>query len=324
MTQQLGLSENPVTALPAGIRYALREMRDEWRHILRYLLETEVHVYAFSISANVLLSFFPFLLVMVAICRHILHWQAAELSIYVAIKDYFPGMTGSFLAYNLHEASRYSRTLEWVSVLLLLFAANGVFLPLEVALNRAWGITKNRSLLKNQLVSTGLIFACGGLATVSVMMTGGAQVMWSSITGQGLQTLEAHLTERFQPTQVPFLIASLSKLATVPVTILILFLIYSYLPNTKVPKRLVMPRAILVGICLEGMKGINVVIWPWLLKKLDREYGPFQNTVTIIMWSFFAALIVLAGADWSARMARRQQAVAESQAALPAPGASAP
>ena len=30
----------------------------------RYWMQTEVHVYAFSVAANVLLSFFPFLIVM--------------------------------------------------------------------------------------------------------------------------------------------------------------------------------------------------------------------------------------------------------------------
>ena len=32
-------------------------------------MEVNVHVYAFSIAANVLLSFFPFLVVMSSICR---------------------------------------------------------------------------------------------------------------------------------------------------------------------------------------------------------------------------------------------------------------
>jgi len=47
------------------------------------------------------------------------------------------------------------------SVFLLLFTANGIFEPLEVALNRAWGIAKNRSFVKNQIISLALIFACG-------------------------------------------------------------------------------------------------------------------------------------------------------------------
>jgi membrane protein len=48
--------------------------------------------------------------------------------------------------------------LHWGSMFLLLLTANGIFEPLEVALNRAWGVAKNRSHFKNQLISLGLIF----------------------------------------------------------------------------------------------------------------------------------------------------------------------
>ena len=56
-------------------------------------------------------------------------------------------------------------------MVLLLFTANGVFEPLEVALNRAWGVTRNRSYLKNQLLSFFLILLCGGLVLGSLLLT---------------------------------------------------------------------------------------------------------------------------------------------------------
>jgi uncharacterized BrkB/YihY/UPF0761 family membrane protein len=37
---------------------------------------------------------------------------------------------------------------------------------------------------------------------------------------------------------------------------------------------------------------------------LQSEYGPFYYTVTIILWGFLAALVVLAGAEWTARRAQ--------------------
>ena len=59
--------------------------------------------------------------------------------------------------------------------------------------------------------------------------------------------------------------------------------------------------AILVGLALELLKYINLLTWPFLKAKLQKEYGPFYISVTIILWSFVSAMIVLAGADWSAR-----------------------
>src|SRR6476659_3690481 len=134
---------------------------------MRYLSGTEVHVYALAISASVLLSFFPFLNVMLSMCRNVLHSRAAEDAIYLALNDYFPGELASFLKRNLAPQGQ----LQFTSMILLLFTANGIFEPLEVALNRAWGVTENRSYLRNQLVSLGLIFLCGGLSLLSLMLT---------------------------------------------------------------------------------------------------------------------------------------------------------
>src|SRR3954451_13486887 len=130
-------------------------------------METEPQGYALAIAASVLLSFFPFCNVMLSICRNVLHWRAAEDAIYLALNDYFPGELAEFIRRNL----TLKGDLHIGSMVLLLFTANGIFEPLEVALNRAWGATVNRSYVRNQLVALGMIFACGALALLSVMLT---------------------------------------------------------------------------------------------------------------------------------------------------------
>ena len=287
------------------IRRSVVELRTDLPALGRYLIDPEAHVYAFSIAANVLLSFFPFMLVMLAICRHLLHLPAVEVSMYVAIRDYFPGETGRFMAYNLKVAADYTRNLEWVSVLLLLFTANGIFLPLEVALNRAWGVKANRSIWKNQLVSMGLIFSCGALALLSGVLTGGGHVLFNMLTGGDVMALRDSLTDVRTIHWAPAPLVLLFKICSIPVTVTILFLVFWLLPNTKVPWRALIPRAIVIGLFLEVLKWVNLLIWPWLYEKFSREFGPFRNSVTILTWSFLAALGVLAGADWTARRVRR-------------------
>ncbi len=270
---------------------ACRELRHDIRPMARYWMQTEAHVHAMAIAGYVLLSFFPFMLVVIALCRNVLQSPDAELALYVAIRDYFPGETGDFLVRNLRVSANLNRNLEWVSVLLLLFTANGVFIPLEVALNRAWGVSVNRSIVMNQLVSIGLIFTCGGLALLSAAMTGAGGTVWRVIFGPGAAA-------------PGMLMAAVFKLASIPITIFVLFLVYWLLPNTKVPARLILPRAVVIGLALEALKWVNLLVWPWLYTKLSREYGVFVNSVTILTWSSLAALAVLGGADWSARRAR--------------------
>src|SRR5258708_28955444 len=56
----------------------------------RYWMQTEVHVYAFSVAANVLLSFFPFLIVMLSFSRRgFCAWRAVA-ALDLAPRHYFP------------------------------------------------------------------------------------------------------------------------------------------------------------------------------------------------------------------------------------------
>jgi len=109
-----------------------------------------------------------------------------------------------------------------------------------------------------------------------------------------------------------FFAYGLFKLASIPFTIFILFLVYWKLPNTQVPWRQVLPRAAVIGLLLEALKWVNWLTWPWFLNKFRREYGVFSNSITILTWSFFAALVVLAGADWSARRSRVAEAISKT------------
>ena len=290
----------------SSVRGASLEFFRDWKAVGGYLTEPEAHVFAFSIAANVLLAFYPFVLVMLSISKHIFHSTPAIRALYLAITDYFPGDTGIVIVKNLDRSLQQVRSMEWVSVLLLLLIANGVFLPLEVALNRAWGVVKGRNLLMNQVISTGLIFTCGILALLSATATASGRILWEQAFG---------IT-----TEVPWLIShGVFKLASLPFTVLILFLVYWRLPNTKVPAGQVLPRAAVIAVILELLKGLNFAIWPWVRMKFQREYGGFVDSITILTWSFFAGLIVLAGADWSARRARAAQALEKAAAAEDAP-----
>jgi membrane protein len=258
------------------------------RPTVRYLLETEAHVYALAISASVLLAFFPFLTVMLSICRDFLHWPAAVDAIGLAVGDFFSGPAGQSIVYHLGLGAWYIHKLSITSIFLLLFTANGIFEPLEVALNRAWGVTTNRSYLKNQLISLGLIVACGALALVSLLFT--------ALGGKYI-TLLPHFFAAFGA----FTRELIFKLAALPVSIFALFLVYWLLPNRKIEPARVAPVAIVVGLILESLKYFNRLFASFIHQKLDNEYKIFEYSVTIVLWSFAAALIVLAGAHWTAR-----------------------
>jgi YihY family inner membrane protein len=264
----------------------LERVRPWWTRIkptVHYLMETEAHVYALAIAASTLLAFYPFVIVMTAICRDILHWPAAAGAVTLALKDFFAGEQGDFIVRNI--AADFGATkLHLTSIFLLLFTSNGVFEPMEVALNRAWGVTENRTYIKNQIVSLGLIFACGGLVLISLMLTALPKEMLP-----------------FSGWFAEFMEKVFFKLAAVPISILALFLVYWQLPNRKVDPRRVARVAVVVGLIIEGCKYVNLLVAPLLQRKFREDYGVFRHSVTILVLSFLASLIVLGGAHWTAK-----------------------
>lgn len=260
--------------LPSLESYVEAPVR-HWSPTIRYLSQTEVHVYALAIGASVLLSFFPFLIVMMWLVRDAFHLPAAQSALVSMLKDYFPADLGSEILKNLNKVTH--RRFQVTSILLLLFTSNGIFEPLEIALNRAWGVKENRSYLKNQILSLFLILLCGGLALSSILLTAiNRQPAWLTIP--------------------------VYRLAAIPVTILSLFLTYWLLPNRRVPIGRVIPVAAFVGLGLEGMKYLFLYAWGWLNLKLRNEYGEtFRYSVALIIFTMLSAFLVLAGAEWSAR-----------------------
>lgn len=258
-----------------------------WSPTARFLAQTEAHVFALSVAASVLLSFFPFLIVMESLCRYTLRWPAAIDAINLALMDYFPADIGAFIARNLAAVVAHNGPAQAVSVILLLFTANGVFEPLEVALNRVWGVGQNRPYLKNQILSLLLILICGVLVLGSLLLTAKNQEL--------VRTL-------FQMRSVPGWITwIIFKLAAVPITVLVLFILYWALPNRRVPALPLLSVSIFVGVALEILRYVFMFLAPWLTAKLTREYGPFHISVSILLLSFVSAMTVLAGAEWSRR-----------------------
>ncbi len=52
-------------------------------------------------------------------------------------------------------------------------------------------------------------------------------------------------------------------------------------------------------MAVEAVKYLYLLVWPWL--DFRRAYGPFFISVTLIVWGVISSLVVLAGAEISAR-----------------------
>ena len=57
---------------------------------VKYLLRTEVHTFAFSVAANALLSFFPFVLLLMTLIRRVFHSPVMYDVVVQLLRDFLP------------------------------------------------------------------------------------------------------------------------------------------------------------------------------------------------------------------------------------------
>ena len=282
------MSITPVGIVPQKGALEVRNAHQESliRSALRYLLRTEVHTFAFSVAANAILSFFPFLLLMMTLIRNVFHSQVMYDVVESLLRDYLP--TGQeFVIRNLNALVSARHRAQIFSLAMLLITSTGVFLPLEVALNRVWGFRNNRSYLGNQLIALGLAVACGLLAMLSVALTAGnVAILKTALHGYGAWYVR----------MVGFFTM---KLFAILASIAGFFLVYWLLPNGKVPARGVLPAAILMGLLSEAFKYAYILALPWL--NFGEVYGPFAISVSLMFWAFLSGMLLLTGAHLSAR-----------------------
>src|SRR5436853_6796109 len=88
---------------------------------VKYLLRTEVHTFALSVAANAILSFFPFVVLLLVVTRRVFHSQMMYDTVVRLLRDYLP--TGQdFVIRNLKAMAGARRGVQIFSVVMLLIS----------------------------------------------------------------------------------------------------------------------------------------------------------------------------------------------------------
>ncbi len=273
-------------AYPRSFRNRVRYYYRLSASTVKYLLHTEVHTFAFSVAANAILSFFPFVLLLMSLAVRVFHSRTMSDVIKELLRDYLPAGQ-DFVIRNLEALATAKNKAQAFSLVMLLITSTGVFLPLEVALNRVWRFPNNRSYIGNQFISLGLAFACGILAMISIALSAG---------NVKLLRFLAFGHDIFLVRVLGFLTAKVFATVT---SMAIFFLIYWLLPNGKVPAKAVLPAAIIMGFFSEILKYSYILLLPKL--NFQEVYGPFAISVSMMFWAFLSGLLLLTGAHLSAQ-----------------------
>jgi membrane protein len=265
--------------------------------LIAYLLDSEVHTFAFSVAANAILSFIPFVILLYTLALRVFHSDAMVKVVNDMVNYFLPSATKQqdWLANSLDAAAAVSSRhgVQVLSLVMILISCTGIFLPLEVALNQAWGVSKSRNYLFNQTIAFGLALLMVGLGVGSMM----ANVNVDKVLAFAL----VHDSNNWFFRLLNYSYGAFSyvwlALSTGIASILFFFSVYFILPNRKVPWRPVLRTSIVTGLVWLISRFAFTAVLPHL--DLKALYGPFYVSVGLLFWAYISGLILFAGAQFS-------------------------
>jgi len=313
VTEVSGTDQPRVGALEAaGVIETTEPKKSKWyrwrtdgKALLSYLLDSEVHTFAFSVAANAILSFIPFTVLLFTLCRSVFHSTMMRGVVTDMVNYFLPSVTDerNWIAIQLYGTA-VGQGVQFFSLLMILLACTGIFLPLEVALNQAWGVTKSRNYLQNQVIAFGLAIVMVVLGMTSILLNAAAREVLEILFDHhtGIRFIDWFLSFALQGTEIVVLTAT-----TGVASILFFFSIYWLLPNRKVPWKSVLRTSIYTGVIWLIARYVFVLVLPHL--DFRALYGPFFVSVGLLFWAYVSGLILFAGAQFSvARMGKKEKA----------------
>jgi membrane protein len=263
--------------------------------------------YAASISYYALLSLFPFFLLALAILGGATADDAKRTAVMVFVLRYFPTQF-DFITRQLDSFQTGQLTVGVAGTITLVWGALGVFSAISTAVNYAWGVEKQRSFWRHKLFSFLMLTVAGLMFVVALLLISASRVVSASWFAGVVANFPALMVLR-----------SLTvRNATTLLFILVVGLIYYFVPNAKVRFRDVWIGALVTGLLWKGaLDG-----FAWFVRDMSRftrVNGSIAAVVVFLMWVYVQAVILLYGVEFTAAYARLRRGRPEQVPAAPSP-----
>lgn len=265
--------------------------RSAWKGFVSFY-ESDDLTYAASIAYYSLLSLFPFLMLALAILGNLTTDPALREGALDVVMRYFPAQF-DFITEQLDPLRATSFTFGLLGSMGLLWGALGVFGAVSTAVNHAWGVEKQRNFWQHKLFSFLMLMVAGLLLLAALLL----------VSSYRMTEMErfAELIEAFPGLSV--LRSFLVRYAATPLFILVVGLVYYFVPNTKVRFRDVWIGAVITGL----LWTVALAGFSWVIRDMGRfarVNGSIAAVVTFLVWVYIQAVIMLYGVEFTATYAR--------------------
>jgi membrane protein len=280
-------------------------LRALWRGFVSFYHSDDL-THSAAIAYYALLSFFPFLLLLVSVLGSFTANEQARQATLNFVLRYFPARF-DFVTSQIEALQRTRVPLGVVGGLALIWASLGFFSAISTAVNSAWRVERQRSYLKHKLVAFLMLLTACGLLSLTLVTFSAGQVVGASWF--------ATVAFRF-----PWLMALRSfgvNWAATLGLVLAIGLVFYFVPNAKVRFRDVWVGAVFTGLLWRGaFAGFS-----WYVRDMKRfsVHGSIGAVVVFLLWVYVSAVILLYGVEFTAAYSRIRRGRTDEAPAAPAP-----
>jgi membrane protein len=271
----------------------LKKLYDFFCHIVNRVGATKVTEAAAAIAYYAILSFFPMILLLIALNSAFIQSVEAQSQILQWAKDYLPGSQQIVMA-NIQHLIKASETVGYVGTIILLWSATLVFAGFAQNINMAWTTASSRHFLVDRLI---------GLLTISVVIIFLIIVLVTTAIIDAVPRLFPGFFTTFivRANRFQHLIVQFMPVLTI-FALLILF--YKYIPNCKVFWREAIVASSFSGVAMLVTKSAFV----WYITRGPNSYslvyGSLGTVVAFMLWIYISSCIILIGGHISAAYAK--------------------
>ena len=234
------------------------------------LLARDTMVVTNAIAFNFLLCLFPLLLVLVAAAQA-LPGRRASSAVLLVVHELIP-FEREALAQSVQGLRRIAPGLQIFSLLMIVWGSSGIFMPIEMALARAWG-SEPRTFVHSRGLAFLATLGGGLLAFLSVAMT---------VLARSYNDIWPRLAEYG------------ARASALLLTYVLFFLIYLLIPSPSVGRGVAMRSALWAGTAWESAKYVFVI--NLARANLRLYYGPLAFAVSLVLWAQLSSMVLVFGA----------------------------
>ncbi len=273
-----------------------------WRGSVRFYNSDDL-TYAASVAYYALLSVFPFFLLLFSLLGAVTTRTGRNQAVVAFLTKAFPGQI-DFLVSQLDALQKMRLRIGVGGALGLVWAAHGFFSAISSAVNHAWGVETPRSYVKHKIFAFFMLLAAGAILSVALGLVSAYQVVQATWFADNAVRIPA----------LGLLGGIVVRYAVLILFVVVVGLVYYFVPSVPVRARDVWPGAILTGalwqIALEGFS--------FYLRDMHRSsviHGSIAAVVVFLVWVYVSSVILLYGVQFTAAYARLRRGRPDSEPA---------